>query len=312
MLNLKKTAVAVLALGSSAVFAGTMGPVCTPGNVTVPCERSAWDVGVYALYLQPITGAGWHYNNVVGPAANQTLDNYEPRWDWGFRLTGSYHFNTGNDLTINWSRIDVDHTRAYAPGITIGSGVVVGSYNLSNEWNQVDVELGQFTDFSANKKIRFHGGVTYSQIDRQINHFNAANVLAAGDHSEFEGAGPRTGIDMMYVFGNGFGVYAKGAASILLGTSKFNSGILSTLITTGQLNGSKDAITPELEAKLGAAYTYAMASGDLTLDLGWKWVDYVNALHGRNFPVSGFGTALFETDYALQGLEFGLHYVGNM
>ncbi|WP_237762220.1 Lpg1974 family pore-forming outer membrane protein, partial [Legionella santicrucis] len=146
MLNLKKTALAVLALGSSAVFAGTMGPVCTPGNVTVPCPSSAWNVGGQALVLQTMTdnnvSLGIEANPVIaGASINTDLD---AQWNWGFQIEGSYHFNTGNDITLTWYHLDTSwnnttFTPGFDPDVTIGFG-------HKNRWDAVNGEFGQFVD----------------------------------------------------------------------------------------------------------------------------------------------------------------------
>jgi len=94
----KKTAIAALVLGSgaasAAMYAPAPAPACAAGNVTVPCERSAWDLGVDALYLRS------EDNNGVG-AVN--ANSFRAKYGWGFRLEGSYHFGTGNDATVNWA-----------------------------------------------------------------------------------------------------------------------------------------------------------------------------------------------------------------
>lgn len=304
MLNLKKTAVAVLALGSSAVFAGTMGPVCTPGNVTVPCERTAWEVGASALYLQPSVSGSFAYQGFTD-ASLSTLNRANPSWDWGFMVEAGYHFNTGNDININWYHTNfTGNNYAYYPAVT----AVVG-HSYKTTWDAANGEVGQVVDFSANSKARFHGGVQYSRVYSAI---NTVDTLFA--KSNYNGFGPRAGVDASYMFGNGFGIYAKGAAALLIGTSSLTDNSALVNGTGGTLTGSRTTIVPEFEAKLGADYTYAMAQGDLTLDAGYMWFDYLN-VHNNTVGSSGAATTNFmvmDSNFGAAGPYVGLKYVGNV
>jgi len=321
MLNLKKTAVAVLALSSSAVFAGTMGPVCSAVNVTVPCESTAWDVGARALYLQPAYSGGDYGYAAINNNGRDV--EYNKNWGWGFMVEGSYHFETGSDVNLNWYHFDKSSNKSYTIANAGGVGFArsaagfTGTSKTNPKWDAINLEFGQHVDFGEKKDIRFHGGVQYARIANDVT-LAATGTFSVGQAAPFTGTatynrkptyngfGPRVGADMDYAWGNGLGVYANGAASLLAGSSKATS----TLTIPGtQLTrcASKPTIAPELEAKLGLKYDYAVAQGDLTLDVGWMWVNYWNVTQ-----TLAPSRQVSEGDFGVQGLYFGLKWLGNV
>ena len=329
MLNLKKTALAVIALGSTAAFAGTMGPVCSAVNVTVPCENTAWDLGGRALYLQPSSNAGL-LGTTTFTASNGTSATVgsNPQWAWGFQLEGSYHFSTGNDFNLNWYHFrgssskdfvgPVTFTNAALSNVDIFDSATVDSFNVTgnSSWDQVNMEFGQHVDFGENKFARFHGGMNFSRVGlnstvdatytADIGLGDIANTVSNSSSSVYNGFGPRVGTDLNYDWGNGLSVYADGALSVLAGSSKASTGLanrVATTVYTGTVARSASNVVGELDAKLGAMYTYAMAQGDLSLDIGWVFADYISALKDTNDDDSSFG---------IQGLYFGLKWVGNV
>lgn len=312
MLNLKKTAVAVLAFGSSAAFAGTMGPVCTPGNVTVPCERVAWDVGVYALYLKPSYNDGAGFHSVRTTGVSTVFHEHDPDYDWGFKLEASYHFGTGNDLNLNWYHYDnSDSHRRTGDFVLLNDDVAFASHQtiISPEWDAVNLEFGQHVDFGEFKNIRFHGGFQYARIETDVKTkgVDANNVTySRKSSSEFTGFGPRVGADMSYDLGNGLAMYANSAVALLAGEHDYKAAASNSVagLTSSVHAESDTVIVPELEAKAGLKYTYAMAQGELTLDGGWMWVDYINAQR------TGALAPLVDSDFGMQGPYVGLKWVG--
>lgn len=331
MLTLKKTAVAVLALGSSAVFAGSMGPVCTPGMVTVPCARTAWDFGAQALYLDAGTSIGDYIGHVVNSDSSSTAVKPSNTWSWGFEIEGSYHFNTGNDVNLNWYHIDHSKNvlrtlgagQEFAPiwyGSTTNTGRLISgvSANVSHQWDAVNLEFGQHVDFGEFVNTRFHGGLSYLHLLRNetIQGTPVAPTTIPtqrlNSNLSYNGVGARLGADNFYDWNNGFAVYAKGEMALYAGQSKttanastpyvtFIPGLTSTF-PVGQFSGSTTKVVPELGAKLGGTYTYAMAQGDLSFDVGWMWINYFNAIDNT---INAY-------DFNLQGVYFGAKWVGNV
>jgi hypothetical protein len=312
MLKLKKTAVAVLALGSSVAFAGTMGPVCAPGNVTIPCERSAWDLGAKALYLQTTRGGLWDGNFVSTVGTGTVIRDFDNRWNWGFMIEGSYHFNTGNDLNLNWYHVGNSRHRFF------DEGSFIGAFSAHPKWDAVNLEFGQEIDLSDMKSIRVHAGVEYARIQHRYG-FVASSIpvvfgtpltlvtpgVAIGDNMTYNGFGPRIGADFNYGLGNGFGIYANGAGSLLVGTLKQSvGGFVGTDATFFNVSASKTTVVPEMEAKLGARYDFAMAQGDLGLDVGYMWVNYFDAQ-----ATTFFGN---DANFGVHGVYAGLKWVGNV
>lgn len=331
MLKLKTTALAVLALGSSAVFAGTMGPVCAPGNVTVPCERSAWDFGAQALYLQP-SYAGYNYVGMVDDAV-PVAQSYGPNlnWAWGFMIEGSYHFSTGNDMNINWYHWNNTSNATLPNNLEVGGAHLStgNSATFKPRWDAANFEFGQHVDFGEAKFVRFHGGVQYARLNTVATlntvggiQYNLdttvvphTHTVAAGPGSlqetlTYNGFGPRFGADMFYGFGNGLNMYGKLAGALLVGPQGYSGSTTVGEYADAPLlaSGSTNTVVPELETKLGGTYTYSMAQGDISLDAGWMWVNYFNA-----FEAGGFDNADHRmSNFSVQGPYIGLQWVGNV
>ncbi|WP_028388952.1 Lpg1974 family pore-forming outer membrane protein [Legionella fairfieldensis] len=322
---LKKTTIAIFGLiGSGFTFAGMYSappaPSCVPGDVTVPCEVRQWDIGLQALYFQPA------YTNYENYNSGNNSGREIAKWGWGYRLEGSYHFNTGNDLSMTWMHYDNTTRRNGFSELTPFSQSPL-SYHLTldNKFDQANLALGQHVNLGARNRAHFYGGLQYAKIRvDSIDNYRTvplALVVAAGATSlqqfrndSFDGIGPVLGIDYSYDLAYGFSVTANTAFSALYGSTRHVTGYVigPNGLVENAFSNSRKNIVPGMGAKLGLKYGYGFAEGVLHLEGGYQAINYFDAFESQRVLVGLQNLSLASSNFALYGPYFGAKWVGNV
>lgn len=338
MLNLKKTAVAVLALGSSAAFAGTMGPVCSAVPVTMPCESSGWEVGARALWLN--IGAGNQSTTVASTAGGNLTSNVGPGFGWGFQINGAMTYGTGKSVSLDWYHISNTQNKTYGPTGLTGSRAIVsgnqmirttyitslanygGTASANPKMDDVNMLFGQHIDFSdvtsanlgwgwkwarvaGSNNVAMNGNVAYVQ--------NSAPAVASNynftsnNSNTFNGFGPEVSLQAAYELIDHLDIYGKGDFSALAGFSKssltYGDVVSAASVTT---SSSVVAITPVVAGKLGLNYDWDMTGfGTVGFDINYDFRQYINAFRNVNAGVST-QVSTSSSSFSAQGIVFGL------
>lgn len=311
----KKSILISLWVAADAVFAGSMGPSCIPGQVTVPCEIRQWDLGIQALNYSAVYDVDKGY--ALTPFNQFKELNNE--WDWGYRLEGSYHMSTGNDITLDWSHYDAPSSLGqFIDGAPVGFLPGFNTYNLymTNRFDQANLVFGQQADLGAFQHTRFYGGLQYAQIRADGNLAYISNLPSANPitfsrnrNADFKGVGPVVGVDFAYELGHAFSLIANTQFSILYGTSRYQDAVVvSNALVVSAVDASKKAIVPSFELKLGADYAYSVAQGILHLEGGYHVLNYFNAIEAMNLAQ----TDIHDSNFALYGPYLGLKWVANV
>lgn len=318
---LKKSTLLLLGLlaGNDFAIAGTSNisslPTCSAEGLTIPCEMRLWDLGIQALYLKPSFGSAIGYTSTAIP------QGINPAWNWGYRLQGSYHLNTGNDLTMNWSHYDgntgAHNYQGQFPLINIG--IIAAPYQLllNTKYDQVNLVVGQHINAGPMRHARFYGGLQYASFKVDENSYyqssplfipiTGGNVIDS-NAMDFNGVGPVFGVDYVLGLTPRWSINANTSGSLVYGTSRFNyATAYGNGLVARAFYGSQKFIIPSLEAKLGANYAYQMPTGVLNVEGGYQAVNYFNAL--RTSPTPGI-VGMGRSDFGMFGPYFGIRWLG--
>lgn len=321
----RMTLILVSCLGVSiTALAGMPGnPVTLPTGVVLnaPDSDSAWTFGIQALYAWSASSP-FNYAQITNPSdlSSQARNHAVSDADgWGEEADITYHFaGSSRDLMLAYTHLGLDGSDTLtttAPNTISGFSADQAKGTNDFNHNALDLVLGQ--QLLVGDRIVLHPflGLRYADIDQDA----TANIQQTETHttfkddnlhSDFDGVGPRLGMDTRVIMGKGFSVVGTLGSSLLVGqasskysvtTQGFAAPLNSTPTQVYKPNESTEVL-PELDAKLGLDYTPHVLNPDMAwgFQLGYEWTQYFGALQN-----DGLDTAIVNSDESVN--DFAYH-----
>lgn len=298
-------------------------------------ERNGFFLEAEALVWQMRTSIS--YTSVVKPATVNGLSgkqlsfkNASPDWDWGFRLGLGYVMPHDDwELSLDWTRVEMSgsgHT-------TAGSGEVLtilapnpfqpqtvasnAKSHISMRLNYLDLMLKR--EFLVTKWIGIKPGLGLRSnwMKGNLNaSFSGGNIAQAQPTSvatiqdNFKnnswGIGPRAGLDLRMVLGQGFSIEGDLAFSYLFGSYDLAAKSNKPLVPPNQPVNMKDKLgqtMPVFDSFLGLRWDRMLDNNryHISLNFGWEHHVFFQAIQAdlaQSFDVNN-------SNITTQGFTFG-------
>jgi hypothetical protein len=274
---------------------------CTPGGSASSENHAFWEhqssiVGDF-LYLSPF-GVDTLYGMAVdgfGASAVPTGSTAvaDPVFQPGFRVGGSHRLSDVSSLTATFWHYESDSRGGLdLPGgsgfvrsevvhpntLNVASDGLAATANYGIDFQMVDVAYRKVLRHGDHYAINGSFGLRYANLDQDFGStFSVLGTTTVDTEIDFDGLGPRIGLDAELELDDGWLLYGQGAANFL--TGEFRGTYRQDNVLTGPLasvNVSDDRIVSQLELELG--FGWRNQEGTLGIFSGYYLGSWLNTM----------------------------------
>jgi hypothetical protein len=300
----------------------TLEPIPAPAaNFVEACEANKhcfvvfgdylyWNVhGADVPYAQPFDGVIPGLSVPRGPVAVAS-----PKFNSGFRAGGGMVFDNGNSGffgTFTYFR-DNRHTDTAAPDPFVlhnflafpnTASSAVDSLSASVDYH-IQLYMADFDYKCAivnnqHLYLNWLAGIRYAHLDQNLSsNFFVTGATSVNSDINFDGIGPRFGLDGRYQVCGGLYGYAQGIVDLLFG--QFRGNYTETNVFTGlvgQTSINANRVVPILELEMGLGWQ--SAQGGFRVQGGYYVGSWFNTI-----TTSSFASSIGATNFTTNGNNF--------